>query len=298
MTKAEYITNQFHRTHNKKYENYCILGIWHRLNRTDVQFVTQQMFRRNNGIALADLYLPQLNMYIEIDESHHAKQTIEDKLRTEEIIKNKIKKMDEIIDGDIEEYRIDVSHEDIDLINQRIDEVVKIIKDKIVLLGENFVPWNNEYPDPEVYIKKDILNVSDNVKVHTLFDVSKLFHKGYRGNQKCYFDSNDKSIKVWCPKLTEDKELKGIPYLNTISPDKEYIYECAKPDNKKYNRFVAETETKINEKRTVFAYYLDSAGNHMYKFMGLYEMDKKSLKNPNKRIWKRYSQEIKLSDYK
>ena len=70
MDKIEYITNQFKKTFGKKYENYCITRIYHLLNRTDVQIITQQMFKRKNEkeIALADLYFPQINLSIEIDE--------------------------------------------------------------------------------------------------------------------------------------------------------------------------------------------------------------------------------------
>ena len=73
MDKKEYIANQLKRTFNKKYENYCITRIYHLLKRNDVQIITQQMFKRKEDgkIALADLYFPQINLSIEIDEPHH-----------------------------------------------------------------------------------------------------------------------------------------------------------------------------------------------------------------------------------
>ena len=70
--KIEYITNQLSKTFGKKYENYCVTRIYSLLKRDDIKIVTQQLFKRKGRkIALADLYLPQINMWIEIDEGHH-----------------------------------------------------------------------------------------------------------------------------------------------------------------------------------------------------------------------------------
>ena len=72
MDKKEYIVNQLKRTYHKKYENYCITRIIHRLDNEYIQFITQQLFKRPDGkFALADLYFPQLNISVEIDEPHH-----------------------------------------------------------------------------------------------------------------------------------------------------------------------------------------------------------------------------------
>ena len=67
-TKLDYITKQLRRTHNKKYENYVVTGIWHRLNDPTLKFVTQQYVMRPDGRALTDMYFPQLQVHIEVDE--------------------------------------------------------------------------------------------------------------------------------------------------------------------------------------------------------------------------------------
>ena len=53
-----------------------IQRIWDLLNDDSIRFVTQQYFKRNeNGkYALSDLYLPQINMIVEIDEGQHIKE--------------------------------------------------------------------------------------------------------------------------------------------------------------------------------------------------------------------------------
>ena len=75
MDKKEYITNQLKKSFGKKYENYCITRIYNLLNRLDVQIITQQLFKRENGrIALADLYFPQIKLVVEVDEWQHQKE--------------------------------------------------------------------------------------------------------------------------------------------------------------------------------------------------------------------------------
>lgn len=110
MDKKEYIANQLKRTFNKKYENYCITRIYHLLNRLDIKIVTQQLFRRDNGkIALADLYFPQINLIVEVDEGHHLNNKENDERRTEEIIKNKVQAFEEVINYNLTIERIDVT---------------------------------------------------------------------------------------------------------------------------------------------------------------------------------------------
>ena len=117
MEKIEYITNQLKKTFGKKYENYCVTRIYSLINRNDVKIVTQQLFKRKGkNIALADLYFPQINLWVEIDEGHHENQIQSDKDRTKEVIEmnkipNEVKKkyeaLEEVINPELEEpYRI------------------------------------------------------------------------------------------------------------------------------------------------------------------------------------------------
>ena len=88
LDKIDYITNQLKKTFGKKYENYCITRIYSLLNRNNIKIVTQQLFKRKGKkIALADLYLPQVNVQIEIDEGHHLEQASDDFERTNEVIR-------------------------------------------------------------------------------------------------------------------------------------------------------------------------------------------------------------------
>ena len=108
MDKKEYIANQLKKTFGKKYENYCVTRIINKLDNLNIRFITQQMFKREGEeIALADLYFPQVNVWVEVDESQHLNQTEEDKIRTQEVIKNnirsKLKNLEEVIYIELEE---------------------------------------------------------------------------------------------------------------------------------------------------------------------------------------------------
>lgn len=165
MDKKEYIVNQLKRTFHKKYENYCITRIIHKLDNEYIQFITQQLFKRPDGkFALADLYFPQLNISVEIDEPHHLTQKEADKQRTLDIIKadQEIRKkytgIEDIILDPIEESRIEIREESsIEEINNEIDIVINKIELKISAMGDKFVPWKNVYEPASYYIKKGFI---------------------------------------------------------------------------------------------------------------------------------------------
>ena len=47
--KRDYLVKTFSRTKKKDYENYILNAIWQKLNRVDVQPVTQQYVRHDDG---------------------------------------------------------------------------------------------------------------------------------------------------------------------------------------------------------------------------------------------------------
>jgi very-short-patch-repair endonuclease len=59
-----------------------VTGIWHQLNDLNIKFITQQYVSQPNGFALTDMFFPQINFHIEIDEPHH-KHSIENDLTRE-----------------------------------------------------------------------------------------------------------------------------------------------------------------------------------------------------------------------
>lgn len=295
MNKKEYILNQFKRTFNKKYENYCITRIYTLLNRNDIQIITQQMFKRGNDcIALADLYFPQINLYVEIDESHHKNQQIADLKRKNEVEQNKkiidekLKNLGEVIVYPLEEKRIDVTVS-LEEINTQIDNVVEEINKKIQQLGNRFSPWECRTPAPQDYIKLGVINTSKNVRLRTIKEVSDLFNKGYSGYQRAVF-SVQGDYTVWCPKLKiYNKDCQSIKYDNEISNDGRFIFETAK-----YNPNFYQTASDT-EKRIVFAKYKDEADCYMYKFRGVFKINREKSNKERKAVWEKFSDSYNIS---
>ena len=154
MDKKEYIRRQISRTNKKDYENYVITRIIHGIDDLEVKFITQQYVKRPNGRGLADLYFPQINYFIEIDEGHHLNQIEADKVR----------------DADFEDAtgvtpkRIDVATKSIEEINLQIEKVIQ----EIQILIENkkranqWIDWDisNEM-NPDKWIAKKKIHVLD-----------------------------------------------------------------------------------------------------------------------------------------
>ena len=89
ITKDEYILKSFSKLRNKKWELYVITRIIHLLNDPEIEFICQQpIISQNDNRYLTDLCFPELKLYYEIDEGHHAndKNITNDRLREREII--------------------------------------------------------------------------------------------------------------------------------------------------------------------------------------------------------------------
>lgn len=302
MDKKEYIVNQLKKTYGKKYENYCITRIIHKLDNLNIQFITQQLFKRPDGkYAYADLFFPQLNISIEIDESYHLNQEEADKKRSKDIIEidKKIRKkyscLDEIILDPIEEYRINANYMNtIEDINKQIDKIVKMLQQKIIDMGNKFVPWKKLYEDASYYLERGFIDKSDNAKFRTIEDIGKIFNMknipmGYKIHG--YIPVSVNSKYIWCPILKLDDDAITLKnYENTISKDGKYIFEKAKINNDIFVKKILENEIE----RYVFVKYKDEVGNILYKFLGVYFLDKEKTLKSNMRIWKRISTRINL----
>lgn len=156
--KLEYMERLFAKISKKKTESYVISRIWHQLDDDRVKFVVQQYIRRTQDkYALADLYLPQLNILIEINEPFHKNNVEVDKIRNEEILSITHSKPI-IIDCD----------NDIQEIHRQVTDVVQLIKQRISELGDSFKPWDDASTlTVEYHRNKGYLKVEDNECLRT-----------------------------------------------------------------------------------------------------------------------------------
>ena len=281
MDKKEYIVKQLHRTHNKKFENYCITRIWHILNDLDIKIVTQQYIVRPSGYALADLYFPQFKLIVEIDEEQHLGHKLEDSIRDKDVI-NAV---------NFEIYRIDTS-KSLEEIHLKIDNLLKKIRK---MKKHNFVKWDYEDEfNPQKYIDKGYIDIEDNAMFRTHKDVYNCFGYNYKSNvQQCGVNhKRNEKVRIWCPKL-----YKNNKWVNEISYDEKIIYESS-TDYKENEEYLEKAlkDTRIN--RYVFAHSKDNLGRVLYRFKGAYRLDREKTLELRKNVWIRYSTRVKTINNK
>ena len=298
--KLEYMERLFAKIGKKKTESYVISRIWHQLDDDRVKFVVQQYIRRTQDkYALADLYLPQLNIFIEINEPFHKNNVEIDKVRNEEII-NKTHSELHIIDcGFIvkgKNEKDEIHWKTLDEIHRQVTDVVKLIKQRISELGENFKPWDDVSTlSVEYHRNKGYLKVEDNECLRTVDDVAAVFgtkpkHRGFLRDPGAGVP-NKKGWIIWWPNTNHTR------WCNEPSPDGMYIYEYPTKENKS----VTQTEhlkqwlAAPEETRVTFLRAKDDLGFCFYRFVGVFRLNRDKSIQENKCVWERVSDTYQLN---
>lgn len=291
--KLDYMARLFRSIRNKRFESYAIQRIWHLLDDDRVLFVTQQYFKRKKGYALADLYLPQINLVVEIDEGQHAeiKNEILDSLRSGEIQavnQAEVKRIPICKNLKTDEWYTLAE------VNLSISEVVALIKKKIEEQGEKFKPWTgDDMLSPEYHKKKGYLKVSENEYVRNIDDAAKIFntkaiHRGYLRAGGFKVPGKDDYL-VWLP--SSNNRL----WDNQMSNDGLKILEYQKADPVKRSNHVDRVISQSsNEKRITFFHEKDALGFNFYKFVGVFRLNIQESRNENKCVWERYTERYDL----
>lgn len=139
--QLDYMERLFYKMKFKKTESYVIHRIWDKLDDTRIRFEIQQPIKLPNGkTVLADLYLPQLGIFIEVNEPYHEsqQQKLADEYRNKAIIditKDNLFVIQCGISDRAGEWRT------LKEIHQQIDEVVSTIKKKIAETPD-LRPWS------------------------------------------------------------------------------------------------------------------------------------------------------------
>jgi very-short-patch-repair endonuclease len=275
MTELEFIIKQISKTNKKNYENYVVTRIWHKINNEEIKFVTQQYVSRPNGHALTDMYFPQFNLHIEIDEPFHESQKELDIKRETDVI--------EATGHVIERIKIT---DDLRFVNNQIDRiVVKIEKLQLLQIkNKSFEPWNlKKELDPLQYKIKGYLDIRENPAFRTILDASNCLGQNYKGVQQAWFPSKVYSNHyLWFPKFYANArwDNKMIENGNTI------IEKC-KIEGKK-ETYVHDTIKKYKSiKRIVFPRSKDNLGSILYKFKGVYIIDEERSNESMGMVYKR-----------
>lgn len=277
--KTEYIIKQLGRTKNKKYEMYVVNRIINLIDDFDIKFVTQQYISRPERYALVDLYFPQFNICIEIDEPHHKNNVEKDEIREDDIIN---------ATGFDEPIHVDVDM-NIDGINKQIATIVEKIKN-LKLATKDLKAWDiNKEFNPQTYIDLGYIDTKDNVAFHNISDACNCFGHNYKGYQRGgTIHKFDKDILIWFPKLYENDG-----WDNGIDPDENKIIE--KDKTGKYRAHIEDFINNIDKyqsKRIVFARVKDNLGNVLYRFRGIYKFDSINSSLDAGRVWNRVNTRV------
>lgn len=274
--KLEYMTCLFAKISKKKTETYVINRIWHQLDDDRVKFVVQQYIRRTQDkYALADLYLPQLRIFIEINEPFHKNNIEVDRVRNEEISGVKDSELI-VIDCD----------KPIEEIHSQISNVVQQIKQAIAEKGVEFIPWNKEY-----YRNKGNLKVNEHEYVRTIDEAFAIFgakakHRGFLRVAGASVPNKPNEF-VWCPSSGHRI------WCNELSEDGLEIREYNKTDEQTRKNHV-ERYLSDNQRRVTFFREKDELGFCFYRFVGVFELNKDKSEQENKCVWERISEEYQL----
>ena len=285
--KLEYMERLFAKISKKKTESYVISRIWHQLDDDRVKFVIQQYIRRTQDkYALADLYLPQLNSFIEINEPYHKDKNGVlreiDKIRNEEIL-NVTHSKPIVIDCDCGIMEI----------HRQVTDVVDLIRQRISELGDKFKPWDEANTlTVEYHRNKGYLKVEDNECLRTTEDVAAVFgakpkHRGFLRASGAAVPNRKNEI-VWWPNTEHHL------WCNHISEDSMCIYEYPKAEDKRAGH-LQHWLSAPQETRITFLRYKDDLGFCFYRFVGVFRLDKEKSLQENKCVWKRISDTYQLN---
>ena len=169
---------------------------------------------------------------------------------------------------------------------EKILSKIKQLKDENL-----FIPWDIDLEfNPETYIKRGYIDISDNVAFKTIKDACNCFGHNYSGYQQAGASHPDSDIMLWFPKLFPNDK-----WINDISPDEETITERNADDEiarEHIDGYILHTNG-MQHKRIVFAKVHGNLGDTLYRFRGLYELSLKDSRLPIGLVWKRKLTKVK-----
>jgi hypothetical protein len=270
MDKLAYLRKVFAHTAGKTFENYVTHQIWAKVEEFRLYPVTQQYVKRKHSYALMDLYFPQINFAVEIDEAPDLDpiKVIEaDKLRMEEIFS--------AVDGIVIER---IREEDYDSVKKQINGVVKKIEEKVQKSGP--FSWKENWQEEDH--KEKFRKIKDRKKLRTsdLIGFKRIevtndifgrnFTEGYLqwGRSFFFLPPNE---AIWFSHLPRNKN-----WENTVPNDWAFIREKYIGSDEKKPKLKPEKEHNKDVKRYTFARYKNALGEVSYRFIGVFVFKEKA----------------------
>lgn len=304
MEKMEYLAKMFNvRTKGKDYENYVVNAIYNRVRNTELVPVTQQFVRSSKDARryyLLDLYFPQLNYGIEVDEKQHFQ---DDNREADNIREKDIRDAISCEEGRIELYQkvnypeetIMRSFEDIEAqINTEVQKINEKIK-KIETKGDKLKWQTNEDIKKEV-INRGVFSIQDNVDYEGITEIYNITGHTAKRLGSCFLSLND-NYYLWVPtmaiKLDNGVVKSSNNYENYLNENHDEIIEYDKTGSR-FN--LKNIEWDGSKKRVVFMKMRDRFGKSCIKFIGVFEAN--GIGPDGGRHYKQVSESVKIADLK
>ncbi|MGL4675821.1 MAG: AbaSI family restriction endonuclease [Wohlfahrtiimonas sp.] len=290
MTQLDYISCILNKMRHKKYECYVLSRFWHRLDDLTIEISPQQYIARENGFALADLYLPQFNLVIEVDESHHMslKNLSADQVREKDIIKATNAEIYRIPIYSIDHDSERIKQKSIDEVNHIIEDLVHYVKSRKNSM-QDFKAWDmNKKHDTDYYIQKGNINLEDGCAFRRIVDALNCFGKQYNGWQRGGAKHSQEVGKlIWFPKLYVNNE-----WQNSLNIEEDIIVEKAIDVIKRAEHVDKHLADNVDY-RVVFAHGKNVLGETLYRFKGEFELNRNQSNHRDGLIWERVSSQVK-----
>ena len=299
MHKLSIISRSLSKISHKRYELYVISRIIHLLNDPNIKYNFQQYVRRpSGGIALVDLYLPQVKLGIEVDEAYHLGQVTEDQLRQKDIlVVTDIKKI----------LRIDCSKR-MEVVNAHIDRIIETIKSALdVAKNENkYTPWDG-LSGYEHYMAKPKFTLDDDTELASPTEICNCFGMTpflMRGGHKWINPKDGKEYLLWWPR--ENYEVNGRlagKWYNKLeeTEDETIIWEACLTSEEGSTEHHRKLKKHKNIERIVFYTKRNALNERLYRFYGVFKLDWENCpvetingKQIKKCKWVRIATEIEL----
>lgn len=263
-SKVEYLAKTFSRTRRKDYENYILNAVWQKIGSLNARPVSQQYVKgEDNKYFMIDLYFPQLNIGIEVDEAFH-KHTVEHDLRRELTIEQKLSSVRK--DKFFKLYRIDATLP-LDKLTLEIEAVAKEIREKMA--ENNINQWDTDLSIKDHIEDKGFISIDDFYRFRKITDVANLvFFKDYKGYQQSTFkvEIDGQMEKVWFPTISTKAKAEHEVWFNYLNDDWSVLTEVNNREDGKTG------DHDHDELRIIFAKIRDNYGKLSYRYIGNFRL--------------------------
>jgi very-short-patch-repair endonuclease len=299
ISKQEYIVRSFAKLRHKKWELYVITRVFHLLNDLNVEFVCQQpILSVSNERHLVDMYFPQFNICLEIDEKYHSNeaQQRKDKEREQKILEKRVEEIGLEGSNKIRIMRINIAKTqnaelNISAINSQIESFVyKLKKEKSQIKN---LHWDFESKfSPTQFIEKGYLRVEDRPWFRSQKTALKCFGFNGEGWQRAVWPRhpNELGFQVWFVRLTKHKDWQNLLSDDGLVLTETLIKKCQIEEQK-------QLENNRDTKKCVFVRKKDDLARTLYRFIGMFEKidgPKRTSDNCLQWRYKRISSSVKL----